>query len=108
MPEHSLTFCPQFSVVVPTYNRSNVLLRAIKSVLAQTLSNFELIVVDDGSTDDTKEVLSRINDSRLIYFHQPNSGCSPSRNAGALLAKGTYLTFLDSDDEVRPDWLYHF
>jgi glycosyltransferase involved in cell wall biosynthesis len=96
---------PLFSVVIPAYNRARVIGRAIGSVLAQTLAEFELIVVDDGSADGTREVVQGVGDPRVRYHFQENAGRSAARNEGARLARGAYLTFLDSDDEVSPEWL---
>jgi glycosyltransferase involved in cell wall biosynthesis len=96
---------PVFSVIIPTYNRAHVITRAIQSVLEQTFSNFELIIVDDGSTDQTDAVIGSINHPRLRYIRQENKGVSAARNAGVALAHGQYVTFLDSDDEVLPEWL---
>jgi glycosyltransferase involved in cell wall biosynthesis len=99
---------PTFSVIIPTYNRAGLLPRAAHSVLNQTFTNFELIIVDDGSTDGTRAVAEQITDSRVRYVRQVNKGRSAARNMGAALARGSYLTFLDSDDEARPTWLAHF
>jgi glycosyltransferase involved in cell wall biosynthesis len=96
---------PYFSVVIPTHNRAHLIERAISSVLAQTCTDFELIVVDDGSSDDTKTVVERIGDPRIRYVYQQNAGAAAARNHGARLATGEYLTFLDSDDEALPQWL---
>ncbi len=98
---------PVFSVIIPTYNRASTLPRAIQSVLAQTFTQFELIVVDDGSTDDTAHVVQRFADPRIRYIHQENRGRSAARNVGASASTGRYVTFLDSDDEALPDWLFH-
>jgi glycosyltransferase involved in cell wall biosynthesis len=92
---------PLFSVVIPTYNRRERLLRAVGSVLAQTWEDWELIVVDDGSTDGTPEALRGL-DPRLIVHIKANGGPSAARNSGARLAKGEYLAFLDSDDAWLP------
>lgn len=96
---------PFISVIIPTYNRAHILERSIKSILAQTFDDFELIIVDDGSTDNTRNVVESMCDIRIRYFYQENRGVSAARNAGAELAQGAYITFLDSDDEVIPGWL---
>ena len=99
---------PYFTVVIPSYNRGHIIVWAIESVLNQSYSDFEIIVVDDGSTDNTKEVVSQYMDSRINYFFQENSGVSAARNTGSKLAKGDYLVFLDSDDYVAKEWLMDF
>ncbi len=97
--------CPKVSVIIPTYNRADLLPRAVESVLNQTFTDFELIIVDDGSTDNTKEVAGGFlqRDSRTKYLRQNNSG-SPARptNAGIRKAGGKYVGFLDDDDEWLP------
>jgi glycosyltransferase involved in cell wall biosynthesis len=85
------------SIIIPTYNYGIYLPTAIQSCLNQTYKSIEIIVVDDGSTDDTKDIVKDFNDS-VIYFYQKNSGVSAARNKGLELAKGDYLAFLDSDD----------
>ncbi len=99
---------PFFSVIVPAYNRAFIIDRCINSILAQEYVSFEIIVVDDGSTDNTKEVVCQYMDSRIYYFFQENSGVSVARNKGSKLAKGDYLVFLDSDDYVNDIWLKDF
>jgi len=91
---------PFFSVIIPTFNRKNILLRSINSVLLQTFTNFELIIIDNGSTDNTKDwIASNIKDSRLRYFYQKGSGSPASpRNYGMKLSIGKWVCFLDSDD----------
>jgi glycosyltransferase involved in cell wall biosynthesis len=96
---------PLFSVVVPTYNRANETMRAIESVLAQDLPNFELIIVDDGSSDDTIQRVSAITDPRLRLVSQANAGASAARNLGIDLAHGLFVAFLDSDDVYLPNHL---
>jgi len=92
------------SVIIPTYNRKNLLKRALNSVSSQTFVPQEIIVVDDGSSDGTKDwVLERFPYVRYIY--QDNSGVSSARNAGIKEAKGSWIAFLDSDDEWMPDKL---
>jgi cellulose synthase/poly-beta-1,6-N-acetylglucosamine synthase-like glycosyltransferase len=99
---------PTCTVVLNTYNRASVLPRALSSVLAQTLTSFEVIVVDDGSTDDTASVIGGFSDQRIRYVHQANAGLSLARNRGAAEAKGRFVTFLDDDDRVEPTWLERF
>ena len=88
---------PLFSVIIPTFNRAALLASALESVFAQRFKNFEVIVVDDGSTDDTMAMLSKHGD-RLQVMTQDNRGPGAARNLGATAAKGQYLAFLDSDD----------
>ncbi len=97
---------PLVSVVLTTFNRSALVLPSIHSVLQQTLGDFELIVVDDCSTDDTAEVVGRIRDPRLsLVRHETNLGLAEARNSGIFRARGRYLCFLDDDDEWRADKL---
>ncbi|MCL4708220.1 glycosyltransferase family 2 protein [bacterium] len=105
---HSRSFCPVFSIVIPTYNRAKIISRAIQSILNQTFGEFELIIVDDGSTDDSQKVIKQINDPRICYIRQENRGVAAARNAGVKSSRGKYIAFLDSDDEVLPEWLSHF
>ena len=101
---------PHFSVVIPTHNRERLLPRTIDSVLAQTFTDYEIIVVDDGSTDETQAVLEKYHQQgpHFRYDYQENQGACAARNQGAALASGDYLAFLDSDDEVDSDWLESF
>ena len=93
---------PQISVIIPTYNRADLLPLTIESVMAQTMPDWELIIVDDGSTDETATVLAPfLQDERIRYIRQENAGRSAARNHGARLARGDYFYFLDSDDELR-------
>jgi glycosyltransferase involved in cell wall biosynthesis len=97
---------PQVSVVIPTYNRADLLGRAIASVLAQTYSDFELFVVDDGSRDHTASVVERFGDPRIHLVRLPtNRGQSAATNAGIACARGAWIAFLDSDDEWLPQKL---
>jgi glycosyltransferase involved in cell wall biosynthesis len=89
------------SVIIPTYNRAVVCARAVNSVLLQTHSNIEVIVVDDGSTDDTRKSIEGVDD-RIKYFTQTNSGVSAARNRGLVEANGEFIAFLDSDDVWVP------
>ena len=96
---------PTVSVIIPTYNRAHLVGRAIKSVLNQTYRDFEIIVVDDGSTDNTKDIIKEFQkkDKRIKYIpYEKNKGGSAARNTGIKAAKGEYIAFLDSDDE----WAY--
>jgi len=93
------------SVIIPTFNRARLVERAVRSALAQTHANLEVLVIDDGSTDDTGERLARIGDGRLRMLRQDNAGVAAARNHGIGEAAGDYLTFLDSDDEWRPEKL---
>jgi O-antigen biosynthesis protein len=94
---------PLVTVIIPTYNRADLLPRAIESVRAQTYTHWELFVVDDASTDTTPDVVGRIVDSRVHYVrHSENRGGSAARNTGLAQAQGDYIAFLDSDDEWLP------
>jgi len=89
---------PLVSIIIPTFNRRSRITFAVESVLRQTYQKYELLIVDDGSTDDTKEVLKSYND-KVRYFFQPHKGVSAARNFGIKKSKGSYICFLDSDDE---------
>jgi glycosyltransferase involved in cell wall biosynthesis len=95
---------PKVSVIIPTYNRAQFIARALKSVFDQTFQDFEIIVVDDGSTDQTRGVLAFFED-RIRYVYQENSGVSIARNRGIQEARAEYIAFLDSDDYWSPDKL---
>ena len=88
---------PKVSIIIPTYNQSQYLEEAMESVLNQTYQNIEIIIVDDGSTDNTSEVVKSF-DNKIIYIPQKNKGASSARNAGIKKAQGQYVAFLDSDD----------
>ncbi len=90
------------SVIVPTFNRREMVREAVASVLAQTVADFELIVVDDGSEDGTAECLEREFGGRLRLIRTPNRGVAAARNTGAGAARGEHLAFLDSDDLWQP------
>ena len=100
-------FMPAVSIIIPTYNRSSVLSRAIDSVLAQTFGDWELIIVDDGSTDDTRNLVAgyQARHAAIRYVHQENRKQAAARNHGIREARGRNLAFLDSDDEWFPDKL---
>jgi len=95
---------PKVSIILPTFNRIDTIVRAIKSVQAQTFEDWELIVVDDGSTDDTAALVSGI-DPRITLIRQENRGFTEARNTGIRAGTGEYYAFLDSDDEFLPHHL---
>ena len=94
----------KISVIIPTFNRKHTLQRAIDSVLAQTFKPYEIIIVDDGSKDGTKEWLLQ-NYPSVQYIHQPNNGVSSARNKGIQISQGSWIALLDSDDEWMPEKL---
>lgn len=102
-----ITQLPLVSVIIPVFNRARYLEEAIESVLSQTLDSLELIIVDDGSTDDSSEVADLYlgKDTRVKYFYQENKGVSAARNKGLSEANGTYVYFLDSDDRIDQSFL---
>lgn len=89
---------PYYSIIIPVFNRGKLIEKTLQSVLNQTFKNFEIIVVDDGSTDNTAEIVKAIDDERVKYFYQDNSERCIARNNGIRFSKGRYLIFLDSDD----------
>jgi len=94
-----------FSIIIPTYNRASFISNAIQSVIDQDFQNWELIIVDDGSSDDTENVCRRYTDKRIKYYFQNNQGRSSARNYGIKMSNGKYLSFLDDDDLYYPDFL---
>jgi glycosyltransferase involved in cell wall biosynthesis len=99
-------FNPLVSVILPTYNRAHVLGKAIESILNQTYSNFEIIIVDDGSLDSTEKLVARYRDNRIKYIrHTKNQGAVAARNTGIVASKGEYIAFQDSDNEWLPEKL---
>lgn len=95
------------SIIIPAYNTEKYIAECINSVLHQTYQNFEAIIIDDGSIDDTGRIIDEFgaNEKRIISLHQKNEGVSAARNNGLKIAKGKYITFMDSDDYVDPEWL---
>ncbi len=99
------TLTPMVSVIIPTYNRATLLLEALQSIVAQTFVDFEVLIVDDGSTDETNEIVTGFPDERFIYICQENRGRSAARNRAISEAKGRYVAFLDSDDSFAAEKL---
>lgn len=96
---------PFFSVIVPTYNREATIESVLLALENQTFTDFEIIVVNDGSSDNTAKILSKVENAKIRVFNQTNQGCSMARRAGCIKAKGTYLAFCDSDDIWAPNYL---
>lgn len=96
---------PRFSIVIPTYNRAESVLDTLTSCFAQSYTDFEIVVVDDGSSDTTLAVLDAVSDPRLIVVSQDNAGPAAARNHGMRRASGQYIAFLDSDDSWYPEFL---
>lgn len=96
---------PFFSVAVSLYNKEKHVKSTIKSVLAQTFQDFEVVIVNDGSTDASKSVVASFSDSRINYFEQENKGVSAARNEATIRAKGDYIALLDADDLWEPTYL---
>lgn len=96
---------PFFSIIIPTYNRAIFIQHTINSVLQQTYTDFEIMVIDDGSTDNTEDIVKNISDNRIIYIKKENEERGAARNYGAKKAKGKYVNFLDSDDLLYPNHL---
>lgn len=93
------------SVIIPLYNKENFVAGTIKSVLSQTYTDFELIIINDGSTDGSAQIATSFYDHRIRYTEQPNRGVSIARNKGISIARGEYIAFLDADDKWSPDYL---
>lgn len=97
---------PQLSIIIPLYNKEKQIARAIDSILSQCYDHrVEIVVVDDGSTDDSAGVVASVKDDRLHYYYQSNQGVSAARNAGIKMSQGEWLIFLDADDRLLPDAL---
>lgn len=98
---------PMISVIMPVYNTGNVLIQTVKSVLDQTYRDFELLLIDDGSTDESGVLCDTFakQDPRIVVIHQPNGGICAARNTGLCVAKGSYITFCDHDDLYLPELL---
>ncbi|MGC8724667.1 MAG: glycosyltransferase family 2 protein [Acidobacteriota bacterium] len=105
LPRLAHVTTPAFSIVMPLWNKEATVGRAIESVLAQTVQDWELIIVNDGSTDESAAAASRFQDPRIRMVHQENQGVSAARNRGVAEAKADWVAFLDADDEWLPDFL---
>lgn len=99
---------PFFSVIIPLYNKEDFIEATLKSVLQQSFTDFEVLVVNDGSTDEGEAKVLAFNDSRIQYFSQENNGVSSARNLGIANAQSDYIAFLDADDYWYPDFLQEF
>lgn len=96
---------PYFSVIIPLYNKAPYVRKAVESVLGQTYNDWELLVVDDGSTDGSGDIVKSVNDSRIRYLRQDNAGVSVARNRGVTESTAPYICFLDADDWWEPSFL---
>lgn len=99
---------PEISIIIPLYNKGKVIKRTVNSVLSQTYKDFELVIVNDGSTDNSAEIVKEISDERIRLIQQKNAGPSAARNTGVKNAQTDWIVFLDGDDELLPDALEHF
>lgn len=104
---------PKFSIILPTYNRSFCIKNAVDSVLQQTYDNYELIIIDDGSTDDTEKLINNIylnelNSKKIIYIKSDHHGVSYTRNIGLDAANNEWIAYIDSDDTYDKDFLLTF
>ena len=96
---------PKISVIVPTYNRAYMINECIEAILAQTMNDFEVIVVSDGATDNTKVVVEKYHEPRVLFFEKQNGGQASARNYGIIRSKGEYISLCDDDDRLYPDHL---
>ena len=96
---------PKISIVIPLYNKSNAISKTITSALQQTFTNFELIIVNDGSTDNSLDIVNSINDDRIKIYNTKNKGVSAARNFGIAKSSSNYIAFLDADDIWLPNHL---
>ncbi len=96
---------PFFSIIIPLFNKENFIEKTLKSVLNQSFVDFEVLIINDGSTDKSKEKVLEFKDSRIHYFYQENGGVSAARNFGIAKAQSDYITFIDADDYWYPNFL---
>lgn len=99
---------PFFSVIIPLYNKEKYIKKTLETVFRQTFTDFELIVVNDGSSDDSLQVVSQFDDKRIVLLNKENGGVSSARNVGISSSKGEWICFLDADDELYSDALEHY
>ena len=97
---------PLVSICIPTYNNEKYIGETIACLLNQTYENIEIIVIDDGSEDGTKNIMERISDKRLKYVIQSNSGAAAARNAAYKLSSGEFIKFMDGDDLINPEYIW--
>lgn len=95
----------KFSIIIPLYNKRPYVERTLRSVFAQTFTDYEVLVVDDGSTDGSAELVQQYTDARLHIYRKENGGVCSARNYGIRKAQGDYIAFLDADDEWHPEFL---
>src|SRR3989338_10329538 len=95
---------PKVSIIMPTYNRARLINKAVDSVLKQTFKDYELIIIDDGSLDNTKDIVACYNDPRIIYFRKNHKNAASARNYGLKRARGEYIAYCDDDCRYYP---YH-
>ena len=93
------------SIIIPVYNKSHYIVGTLQSAINQTYKDWEAIVIDDGSTDNSAEMIRSISDPRIHFYQQENHGVSYTRNRGIHMAKGEFIALLDADDEWFPDYL---
>lgn len=98
----------EYSIIIPLYNKERQIAQTLDSVLAQSVTDFEVVVVDDGSKDKSAEIVKGFTDARIRYIKKENGGVSSARNRGIQEAEGEWLVFLDADDEMLPDALFTF
>ena len=96
---------PYISIIIPLYNKEDFIIKTLDSVLAQTFKDFEIIIINDGSTDKSEEKIFKIQDPRIYYYKKENGGVSDARNFGIEKSKSNYIAFLDADDYWYPDYL---
>ncbi len=105
IPSQNNRINPLVSIIMPAYNAAEYIAAAIESVLSQNYRNFELIIVDDGSTDNTKDIIAGFKDEKIKYFYKENAGAASARNLAIKKSKGDFLITLDADDMIAPDFI---